>query len=271
MNRLISWLLDTSLYTAACALSLCMATEKALLGHFPPLFSPLHAIIMGSTLVEYNVHRLVNRKTDTRPADRWCVALVITGALMCLTAAPFTSLRFMLWLCVLGLLSFGYSIPFLPFPGKRRLKDFGIIKILILTMVWVIATLVLPLVYWDGPLDIFLPRMGLRFLFIFALCIAFDIRDVQQDTSRNVRTVPGLLGIKASYRLIDFVLVIFVLGGCYESYKTGQVSYVLVTSITAVAARAAIWYARHHRSSFAYIGLIDGVMLLNGLLLLFLL
>lgn len=248
-----------------------MATEKLFLGHFPPLFSPLHAIIMGSTLVEYNIHRIVNRHADTRAADRWCVALVVAGVLMCLTALPFVSLDFCLWLGLLGVLSLSYSIPFLPFSNKKRLKDFGIIKILVLTMVWVIATLILPLVYWHGPLEIFLPRMGLRFLFIFALCIAFDIRDIRRDAARKVHTVPHILGLKAAYRLIDAVLVLFVLGGCWEFYISHNAGNLVVVTVTAIAARAAIWYARFNKSSFVYIGLIDGVMLLNGLLILFLL
>ena len=73
-------LLHTSLFTAACAVAMCMGAERLMLGHLPPFLSPLHYLIIGSTLLEYNVHHLFNAKppANARFANwpHWLMAAV---------------------------------------------------------------------------------------------------------------------------------------------------------------------------------------------------
>lgn len=82
--------LFTSLFSALCAVALCMATEKLLRHCMPPVFSSLHFFITGCTLVVYNVHYLI-KKSTTELSDqyawvqknrKWNYAFLLLGFLL---------------------------------------------------------------------------------------------------------------------------------------------------------------------------------------------
>jgi 1,4-dihydroxy-2-naphthoate octaprenyltransferase len=144
----------------------------------------------------------------------------------------------------------------------------GLIKIGVLTAVWVIATTVLPVVYWQRELTFFWWKIALRTELIFALCIAFDIRDVAFDSGRNIHTIAARLGVDQSYRLIGGILLLFLITGICQIFVERSVVHLVAIAVTYLAAKAAIAYSRKNADNHVYLGLIDGVMLLYGLLLL---
>ncbi len=264
VRTIVNWLLGTSIFTAACSLALCLSAEKLALGYLPPMLTPLHAIIVGSSLLEYNVHRLFNKHVLKGLPRYWYYIFSVIGLVMCLGALPFLSIPFLLWLAVIGFVTIAYSTPLF----KKRLKDFGIVKIVVLTAVWVIATTVLPAVYWQRTLTFFWWKIALRAELIFALCVAFDIRDVQHDSGRNIQTLAARLGIANAYLLIDRVLLLFILTGIAQVFLERSIIHLIAIAVTYIAAKAAIGYSRKNSDNNVYLGLIDGVMLLYGLLLL---
>lgn len=264
VKRLINWLLSSSVFAAACSLSLCVSAEKLALGYIPPFFTPLHFIIVGSSLFEYNVHRLFNPHVHQGLSTNWNIGLAAVGALFCVCSLPFLSVHFLAWLAVLGVFTISYSLPLF----KRRLKDYGLVKITVLTAVWVIATTVLPTVYWQRPHTFFWWKIALRTELIFALCLAFDIRDVQHDASRKVQTLASRLGIQQSYNLTSIVLLFFLFTGILQFYFEQSLTHLIAILLTCIAAFAAIAYSRKHEHNNVYLGLIDGVMLVYGLMLL---
>jgi 4-hydroxybenzoate polyprenyltransferase len=170
---------------------------------------------------------------------------------------------------VLGSLSFTYTFPLLPF-SKTRLRDFGWVKILTLTLVWTIVTSILPMLFWhhsllDYPFEIFL-----RFVFMFTLCIAFDIRDMQTDLKADIQTVPNLIGVKNSYRLIDASIVLFIGLSVIQYFRYPSAGRLVGTIIVALLTKAAIAFARKHPTDKNYLGLVDGMMLLYGCVVAFL-
>lgn len=263
-----NWLLATSLFTACCALSLCISAEKLVTGSLPPLLSPLHFMVAGSTLLEYNVHRIFNRHATYPFPKYWLFIFAGAGLLMCLFTLPLLPATVFYCLAGLGVLSFTYSVPLLPFKKKKRLKDYGFIKILTLTLVWLIATTVLPLLYLHRPLMSLGTELLLRAFLIFALCLAFDIRDVVYDARKNIYTLPAFIGVPASFRLIDVLLILFILTAGWQYALNRHIAQLMAVVITALAAKASIRYSRKNVHTNVYIGLIDGVMLLYGLLLL---
>ena len=93
---------------------------------------------------------------------------------------------------VLVVLSLLYTLPLLPIPGLRRFKDHPLLKILVLSGVWTLATttfLIPP--FSEGPGWAFI---GARWLFVLLLCIPFDVRDAAADRANMRRTLPDLLG-----------------------------------------------------------------------------
>jgi len=241
-----------------------------MLGHVPPLFSPLHALIIGSTLLEYNVHHLFNRVMAgamwAPSALKWHWAMSIAGFLICLIALPYLPLNVIIACGVLGLMSFAYSTPLLPFRYKRRLKDYGLVKIHMLTGVWVAVGTVLPALYWNIPFKDYWIEIIVRAGLIFPLCIAFDIRDAEADRAVGINTLPNTLGIKAAYLAVNLTLGAFLLGGLIRCIYRQQLSEMGAYALSAAAAYFAIHLARKKPSPFVYLVLIDGVMLLYGVL-----
>ena len=268
LTTIVNSILATSFFTMLCSLSLCLSAERLLVGSRPMPFSALHLIIAGSTLLEYNVHRLMNRHA-TYPFNKiWIGIMGGIGLVMCVFALSGLTVNIIIWLMILGLLSFTYSLPVLPFPTKKRWKDYGVLKIIVLTIVWVISTTVLPMIWWHVSFRTFWPELVLRFLLIFPLCLAFDIRDVHYDAKNNIRTLPARIGVSRSYLVIDLFLAAFVLFGLVQYFFSMDIQHLAAVIITAVAAKMAIQYSKSNAHTNVYIGLIDGAMLLYGILLL---
>ncbi len=239
-----------------------------MLGRLPAFASPLHALIAGSTMLEYNVHHLFNRNKGaeawTPHAVRWHWAVCGIGMALCLLALPQLSLKVLVGCVAMGALAFAYSTPLLPFRYKTRLKDYGLIKIHVLTATWVAVGTVLPALYWNIPLSRYWLELIIRALLIFPLCIAFDIRDTEADFARGIHTLPTMLGIDAAYKAVNFTLTAyfaFAVARCVYRYTYQQL---VVYAVSGLAAWAAIRLSRTRPHPYVYLVLIDGVMLLYG-------
>lgn len=245
-----------------------------MLGGVPPIGGPLHRLLFGATLLEYNVHHLVNRRHDgpdwASNAQQVHWALSALGMLLCLSALPRLSAATLVACVLLGLLSFAYSTPLLPHRFKTRLKDYGLIKIVVLTGVWVLATTVLPALHWNVPIERYWMEIIIRVLLIFPLCIAFDIRDAKPDLNRGIHTLPNTLGIPAAYRATQLMLLLYAAWGLARCVYRSEFRLLIVYAICGVAAWGAISLSRRRPEPFVYLVLIDGVMLLYGLLQAFL-
>lgn len=276
INIAINWILYTSIFAAVCAVGLCMSTERLLLDTVPPLYSPLHLLVFCSTLFVYNVHYLIKKSTPEL-SDRfgwsqhhrlWHYLLMSIGAVGCLLSVLYLPADILIACTVLAVLSFSYSIPLLPFKNKKRLKDFGWIKILVLTLVWTIVTSVLPILYHNKEIADYPYEILIRFVFMFTLCVAFDIRDMQTDMEAGIATLPNIIGIKGSYRVMSVSMILFIIMSIIQYFRYPAIGRLIAELIVAVAVKLAIDYARKHPSDRAYLGLVDGMMLLYAVLVL---
>ncbi len=276
LNKFINWVLYTSFFAACCATGLCMATERLFTSYRPPLVTPLHALIFGSTLLVYNVHFIFKRSSPDL-SDRygwsqyymiWHYGAILTGIALIGTGLLFLPLKIWLACGVLGLLSFAYSIPLLPLRNKKRIKDFGWIKLFTLVSVWTIVTAVLPILYWDKQLGAYPFEILIRFIFMLALCIAFDIRDMQTDMDASIYTLPNSIGVKNSYRLIHIAIVLFAILSVVQYIRYPSLQRLSAEMITAITTMGVIHYTKRHPSDRVYLALVDGMMLLYAVLIL---
>jgi 4-hydroxybenzoate polyprenyltransferase len=244
------------------------------LPYLPPLFSPLHLFIAGCTLMVYNLHFLL-RKSLPQVSDRlrwtvkhklWHYAIFFAGLLLSSISIFFLSWHIMIACVLLGILSFMYTLPLLPF-AKSSLRDFGWLKILTLTLVWTIVTSVLPLLYWEKTLLDYPYEILIRFTFLFTLCVAFDVRDMQTDLRRDIRTLPNLIGERNSYRLMDASIALFIILSIIQYLRYPSTGRLIAEILSAVATRLVIMYTKKHSSDRVYLGMVDGMMLLYGCLI----
>lgn len=255
---------------------MCMATERLILDTVPTPSTPLHIFIFGSTLAVYNTHYLLKRSREDI-SDRfawsqhyrlWHFLFLTTGLIGCTWSLFYLDKDILVACGILGVLSFAYSLPMLPLKNKKSLREFGWVKILILTAVWTIVTSVLPILYHETSLAAYPFEILLRFVFLFTLCVAFDIRDMQTDLEAGISTLPNLIGVKNSYRLMDGALVLFAALSVVQYFRYPSAMRLGGELVAAVATRLVIQYSKHHSSDRVYLGLVDGMMLLYAALVL---
>lgn len=271
--RSIDVLLYSSVLTACCAVALCMATEQLVGQHAPLLLNSLHLLVFGSTLVVYNMPRIVRRVEPGSRSQRlrgwyylfFCIGLVLIG-----WDVPRLPLDVLVTSSILSVFAFAYFLPLLPFGERRRLRDVGWLKITVLAGVWTTATCVLPVVYLQKHITDFPFELLLRFVFIFALCVVFDIRDMRTDLRSNIVTLPNKVGIRNSYRIIYIALVVFALLGMVQYMRYPLNSRLAGTLLTAICALLVVHYIRRQPSDRAYLLMADGIMVFYAVLVLFL-
>ncbi len=270
LTLFIDFLLKTSLFTACCATALCVATGSLINQRIPPLFSPVHILVFGSTLVVYNAPRLLPRPYGrTRPPQKlkpWYRVFFLVGIIMTAAGLWYMPLPMLFTSGVLGLLAFAYYLPLLPFKNKKRIRDIGWLKISVLAIVWTTATAILPLLYWNKPLAGYPLDVLIRFVFIFILCVVFDIRDINDDIKNNIHTLPNKVGVRNSYRLINAGLVVFCMLSVAQYMRYPVPQRLVGALLTAVITWGVVQYIRRRPSERAYLVLADGVMLVYALL-----
>lgn len=279
IHSLVDWILYTSMFAAMCAVALCMATEHLLLNAIPELFTSLHLLVFCSTLFVYNTHYLLKKSTPEL-SDRygwsqqhkyWHYLFLAIGILGCVISVFLLPWELLVACGVLGVLSFSYSIPVLPINyEKRRLKDFGGVKLVVLTTVWTIVTAVLPILYHDHNIIEYPYEILMRFVFMVTLCVAFDIRDMQTDMDNGIATLPNMIGVKGSYKVMSIAMILFIAMSIGQFLRYPSARRLIAELVVALCTKLAVDYARKYPSDRAYLGLVDGMMLLYGLLILLL-
>ncbi len=264
LYRITDLVLYTNLFTAVCAVGLFMATESLVNGAIPLLFSLPHIMVLGGTLMVYNAPRILYRMrhpNQPHPLGGLYIGFFFAGLVLLLPGFFFLPWRSIISGMALTLLTLAYSLPMLPFKNKKRIRDYGLLKILLLAGMWTIVTSVLPIYYWHKSISTYPVEVMMRFVFIFPLCIIFDIRDMHTDQANKIDTLPHKLGLINSYRLIDATLVLFVVLGIIQYFRHPVMARIAGVVFTALMIKLVIAYLARKPSDRAYLLLADGVML----------
>jgi 4-hydroxybenzoate polyprenyltransferase len=102
-----------------------------------------------------------------------------------------------------------------------------------------------------------------RGLFILAITIPFDIRDIINDAKKNVRTLPSVMGWKNSIILAEVLLILFMVLVSYRIEFSNPlfVGYLISTGITMIG----IGLASPKKNDMYCSFWIEGTMLLQFL------
>ena len=264
-----------SIFISICAVAMCIETNLLLR---LPLNNPsFYLFVSGATLVQYNLHYFFKTMAvagskrlawslKNRNTHRILIAVGITLILYSLFSFR---LHHFIILLVLGAIAFLYSFPFLPFTNKKRIKDFGLMKIITLALLWTLVTVWFPVDQADLSGISFQLIFLRRFIFMFILCLLFDIRDTEVDRKQNIATLSVKLGVKRSYLLCHILLVIFVLLSVIQFIYVPDKIQLIAMVISAAATAITIEYSKRNNSDIVYLACIDGMMLLQALLVIF--
>lgn len=271
MRKLADFLLFSAVFIGLCTVALCWETN-VLLG-LPPVHWSLYLFVFGATLLQYNLHYLF-KKTHSFKSERqvWSInnrqtqkILLLTGAVLVVVSLFWLEPRHFVVLVVLALLASLYSFPLLPFV-KKPLKEFGIFKIILLSFEWTLVTVWFPADQQGVDMTSYWLVFVRRFLFMFVLCLLFDMRDRELDASNGIRTIPVRIGLRASYRLADVVLVVFVLISLVQFIRTGDIPFFQAMLLSAGLTWVVIQQTKKIDNDYIYLAGIDGMMLVQAIL-----
>ncbi len=208
LKGIFDFYLDASVHVAFSVFALVGITALTL--NIPLDFHLVWFLFFG-TIVCYNFVKYgVEAKKYLLVANRYHKNIqlfsFISAAVM-LYHAYF--LKFEVWFAVLALalVSVLYAIPILP--RAKNLRNLGGFKIFIVALVWMGATVMLPVLsakyefYWDVQLVAFQ-----RFIFVLVLLIPFEIRDLKYD-DLELKTLPQRYGIANTKVFGSFLVVVF--------------------------------------------------------------
>ena len=118
-------------------------------------------------------------------------------------------MKTLLYFSPLGLLTVLYIVPFLG-GFQKNLREVSYLKIFIVAGVWAGVTSTVPLLANGNEFDsTLILHFAQRTLFVLALILPFEIRDVQLDLE-DIRTLPQKIGINQTKRF-GFALLLFTL------------------------------------------------------------
>lgn len=272
IKKIAEFILFSSLFIAACAVSFCIETNVLL--DVPLNYFSFYCFVFGATLVQYNLHYSM-KKVAVKNSERlrWTLKnkrlhffLLITGCLLILFSFFSFHLKHFIILGVLGCIAVLYSFPFLPFGKKKRIKDYGFIKIITLSLLWTLVTVWLPVTNLNVNPYLFAFVFVKRFVFIFILCLLFDVRDIEIDNKENINTLAVMLGKKKSYALSCFLLLLFGGLSIIQYFFYPQMAFLLAMLVSSVITWIIIQLTKKTNSDFIYLAGVDGMMLVQAVL-----
>lgn len=269
LRSIFNFLLYSNLFIAACAIALCLQTfaiEGAELRWW------LVVEIFAATQCIYALHRLVSlrrlkpelvneRFRNIKALKGLIWALFIASAVIGFYGFWQLEFRTQLALVLPAILSLGYVLPIWK---TKRLRDVHLIKIFLIAGVWAYVTVFLPAMELGLPLNwnlffIFSERA----LFVFAITLPFDIRDMEIEKANGVQTIPALIGAKNSIYL-GIGLLLFWAAANYLLYPLYTAH---LMAIIALLTMLVIAFSYPRKADWYYTGLLDGTMLIQGLFL----
>lgn len=277
LSNSIRFLNSTNIFISLAAVSLALATQVQL--GMKPEVHPYLFIIFYATLLEYNSQRLIaivrnsgNSRGSTYPwarQYRWLLfAVFLLSIVLFIGAILLAKREILMVLAPVALITFLYSLPGLS--GQTnifRLRELPFLKIFLVAAIWSIVTVLFPVIY-SGNIRFSLMWMMLaeRFLFIFAIAIHFDIRDMKVDSMTKLKTIPLFLGEINALALAKVSLLLFFgISVFHVLYR--DIVFVLPALIASVILVVSVINKKETMASARYYGLLDGTMLIQGLLI----
>ena len=178
---------------------------------------------------------------------------------------------FWLALCVGAGLTFLYTAPKMPGPLFSWLRRIAVGKTLFLALVWTYVTCLLPCLVagrqWQSAFTWFAIS---RFMFIYAICILFDLRDRDDDRAEGIRSLVTYLSLRGVQQLYFVSLLTSIVTTLILLWHGLSVIFVCLLLVPVIICFFLYSKARGNYSDYFFYLWLDGLMMLSALLLLLL-
>lgn len=203
MIRILSFLIYSNVFVSLCVLSLGLSSSLIL----QATNSDVNIFLFFSTLFIYNFQRIVRIQNGLEHIRKeWSIKhqkiiYFLMGISFIICLIMFLDFKFItqLVIAILALTSIFYP---------TVLRQIPILKIFIISLVWALSTTLILALENNILLSTdFILHSFSRFLFVFAITIPFDIRDLKYDIN-NLITLPLFFGTWISKIISLFCLFI---------------------------------------------------------------
>jgi 4-hydroxybenzoate polyprenyltransferase len=275
----LDFLLFSNIFMALCAIAQGLLTfylidSKAIY--------PVIGLLFTSTLGIYNFCILISKpqspETSPHKRVRWffshyrlMVTITIVSILSLVPLFFLISFSSKLLLIFLAVLSFAYGLPLFSL-GDRKfgLRNIPGLKLLLITFVWTMSIVLLPILeaqaahFTTVSLRDTTILIAKRFLFIAAVAIPFDIRDLFEDKQLGLKTIAVAWGEKNAYLfcqalLFGYLVLLFLFRN--HGFNTDFFALTLSILITGWL----IFRSKWEKNEYYYFFYLDGTLILQYL------
>lgn len=276
--KFIRLLVYSNVFISLCAASLTDVTFILLKIKTPQKFIIL-LFVFCATFFIYNFQRLVRLTTqnvigkDIGKRLSWIISNKNSIALLSIISLIIATICFiilpkfnLLILIISSVLSVFYVIPIIPIKNKwLPIRKIPYLKIFIIALVWVLITSLFPMLFSPSLLlnqSYFLLFLAKQYVFILAITLPFDIRDLKFDL-KTVKTIPMLIGVKPTIVFSEILLFTFGLISFFQFHHQFISIYEIVAlQISTLITMIIIGFTNQNRAELFFSGLIDGTILL---------
>ncbi len=281
LRQALDCLLFSNIFIALCAVAQGLVTYQ-LLDTEPEIH--VLGLLFCSTLALYNFSILLvkpeNPKSSPFRRVRWIfshyrlmITVTIIAILSILPLLFFLNTASRILLISLAFVSVAYSLPIFSIHDKHfGLRNIPGVKLFLIAMVWSLSCVLLPILELESHIvasitvnDTIL-LITKRFLFIAAITVPFDIRDLFQDKRDELKTIPVILGEQKALLiclglLAGYLVLLLIFTKRIDSNFLGLM-------LTIVLAGWLIFKSKWKKNEYYYFLYLDGTMIVQFLILL---
>ena len=199
-----------------------------------------------------NHNKLFHKKTKE---------LVLLGFFFLIITINFYDYFFLKLITPVIIVSFLYPLNIRISNFRVCIRSIPFFKVFLISFVWSYVTFLMPLIYNGFEIDFYILKyFTLRFLFIFAISIPFDIRDFNVD---KILTFPRMLGIQKSKYLSwisMFIFQLIILIDLLNSQISMSIFLALFLSIE--FSSLVIYYTNTKRTNLFYGLVVEGLSII---------
>ena len=277
----LDFLLFSNLFIALCAVAQALVTYYLLK---LPSDKYILMFVFCSTLLVYNLSMLLAKPKEPEKSPfkrvkwifshhRLIISITLIAALCIIPLGLwYLSFQSQLLMAFVGFISLAYNFPFLKLNDRKiGLRNLPGIKLFLIAFVWAASAVLLPIIQIESTLGLSISSnetlllVAKRFLFICAITIPFDIRDLFQDKLYELKTIPVILGEKKAWIFCQALLIIYLILLIIFA-KTIDLN-VIGLSLTVILTGWLIFKSNIKRNEYFYFFFLDGTMILQFLIL----
>tara|TARA_R100000750_G_scaffold32961_3_gene21149 strand:+ start:13401 stop:14198 length:798 start_codon:yes stop_codon:yes gene_type:complete len=253
--------------------------------NFPPS-NALLVLVFSATYFIYNFQRLVRmNQKEIDEANigfrmRWVyknkqpiIFTIVITAIIIIVSLFYIDIKTIIVLAIMGLFSVVYVVRFIPYNKKwLALRDIPYLKIFVIAFVWTLVTGLLPLVNNIEQINLhYILFLVKQFLFVVAITIPFDIRDMKYDIEKGIKTFPLVVGVKKVIILGVLLLLGFIAIASYEFlvFQNITMSLWMAEIITILLVAVLLLLSKKQQPELFYSFIVEGTSLLLAITVLF--